>query len=1166
MMVRYLVDSDLGFLRKVRNVLLVLISVNILKVTAQSGSNEPTVPSFEQLVSIPKSPEAFAFQRYGNGSVSYFNGTPDVAIPIGELTGRDISLPVTLTYDASGIKVDQVASEVGLGWNLKVGGMIVRQVNGLPDDYLSATPLYYPYYSTSNYPGSISVFSQYEHFINNNLSYRSYVPRVTTGTSNWEQEWPVRYLRYVEEVMKGNIDSQPDTYSLSINGLSGTLVIDYNTSTGYCIDNPEIKVYPVLNTYSNGVKRIASWQIIDGDGNVYIFGGGNAMETTQYYENNYAEVNRTYTSAWKISSITTGRLKEGVTFNYTQESWSNDQPIVSYYSIDAPVIANCSSLSTTPNLNPFYKITSGVLSSIKFNAETTNRLVVSRASRTDLPGQTAISQLRINDEYGVAKSYVKFSRGYFSTGTSHLQKRLKLNSVSFHGDNAGSTNPQTYSFTYNSTALPSRDSKARDYYGYYNGANSNSTLLPYNSSLGNGGVREVNSLYTQAGMLTQVTYPTKGFTKFYYQPNIDYSFSTNAVWQTAWSYSWTSGNPEAYCDDIVGTTLNVQYQTFTAPVTGSYKINFTKNVDENSEVQLIALYKGTKTLCDLVWDNGSDILYKQYSQANNQETYVTLEANVQYNVAMANNTNQNATMFMSVSYLDNVSLPEYKSSAGVRLKKKEDYSSTGVVANTKYYYYNDASGLDGSSIISLSNSGQYISSGINQSKGVFEKTQNRENFDPITEGYYTCQYIERSGSSFTNGNGRNFTYETVSELTSDGSGEYHLKVFGFQNFSEFVDGPFISSSPLLGRPTVERAYTYESTTGSFNLAAETSNTYEIKYISPSPSTIKALYYFNTDMYYQNYVLRLNELTGEVAWDYDVMLIGELGGGENGSGSIPQGCGFAPAYFTYCIQNGPLPNKYQIRLGGYRKQFLQLKSTTVKQYNRIASLSSTKTFTYNEDSNYQIAQIDQTNSNGEQIKDVFTFPTSSNNAALFNQNRLKELVKSQHYVNNSLKVEKNVFYSTYSGNRVLLQRVDEKMNGGASSNLLTVNSYDNLGNIREIVKRDGIPITMVWGHVGTKVVLQATGATYTQLLSGLGGSITLSDGGKNFTQSQVASLRGNLSQAMVNHFIFGSQHGLTRTSDQNGLNTDYSYDGFGRLKEVRDHDNNVLESYSFNIKN
>lgn len=48
---------------------------------------------------------------------------------------RDIDIPITLTYDASGIKVDQEATWVGLGWNLNVGGCITLVPAGQVDKY-----------------------------------------------------------------------------------------------------------------------------------------------------------------------------------------------------------------------------------------------------------------------------------------------------------------------------------------------------------------------------------------------------------------------------------------------------------------------------------------------------------------------------------------------------------------------------------------------------------------------------------------------------------------------------------------------------------------------------------------------------------------------------------------------------------------------------------------------------------------------------------------------------------------------------------------------------------------------------------------------------------------------------------------------------------------------
>ncbi|WP_373524148.1 hypothetical protein, partial [Aquiflexum sp.] len=386
------------------------ISVKPKSFTAFGAESGPSTPTFDELVTIPKSPEASAFQKYGNTPISYFEGSPNISIPIGKLKGRDITLNIDLNYDASGIKVDQNATDVGLGWNLNVGGMIVRQVNGMPDDYITATPAYYPHYSVFNYPGTgESVFNQFNFFINNNVSSGGFVNRTPIGSTNWEAQWPVRYVRFMEEVSQGKIDSQPDTYTFSINGLNGTLVIDYVTSTGYCIEHPDMKVGVSFNSGVLGVKQIDSWILIDGGGNTYHFGGSNANETTFHYENNALEVSRQYTSGWKIKKIVTGKLKETVDFNYTPESWTNDQPIISYYAMDNTPSGECQNFGTTLNLNPFYKISSFQLTSIKFLSEPNPRLNIFRKSRLDLPGQSAIDYMRINDEYGSPINFIKFN-------------------------------------------------------------------------------------------------------------------------------------------------------------------------------------------------------------------------------------------------------------------------------------------------------------------------------------------------------------------------------------------------------------------------------------------------------------------------------------------------------------------------------------------------------------------------------------------------------------------------------------------------------------------------------------------------------------------------------------------------------------------------------------
>ena len=82
-----------------------------------------------------RTPEAAAFKKYGEESVNEYTGTADISVPLYTIKCKDIEIPVVLRYDASGIKVEQEASWVGLGWNLTVGGCINYVCAGSHDQY-----------------------------------------------------------------------------------------------------------------------------------------------------------------------------------------------------------------------------------------------------------------------------------------------------------------------------------------------------------------------------------------------------------------------------------------------------------------------------------------------------------------------------------------------------------------------------------------------------------------------------------------------------------------------------------------------------------------------------------------------------------------------------------------------------------------------------------------------------------------------------------------------------------------------------------------------------------------------------------------------------------------------------------------------------------------------
>ena len=79
---------------------------------------------------LPKSPSAYSFSKYIDYPMSLYTGVPDISVPLYEIQAVGLSIPVTLSYHASGITVSQEATAVGLGWSLNAGGMISRTVKG----------------------------------------------------------------------------------------------------------------------------------------------------------------------------------------------------------------------------------------------------------------------------------------------------------------------------------------------------------------------------------------------------------------------------------------------------------------------------------------------------------------------------------------------------------------------------------------------------------------------------------------------------------------------------------------------------------------------------------------------------------------------------------------------------------------------------------------------------------------------------------------------------------------------------------------------------------------------------------------------------------------------------------------------------------------------------
>ncbi|MDR1671613.1 MAG: RHS repeat protein [Alistipes sp.] len=91
---------------------------------------------------IFQSPEVSSLTNDVKTPVSLSSGTIAVDVPLYTLQEGDITVPISLSYDASGVKVDAQPAWVGQNWSLRAGGMISRIVKGVPDETYVEAEIY----------------------------------------------------------------------------------------------------------------------------------------------------------------------------------------------------------------------------------------------------------------------------------------------------------------------------------------------------------------------------------------------------------------------------------------------------------------------------------------------------------------------------------------------------------------------------------------------------------------------------------------------------------------------------------------------------------------------------------------------------------------------------------------------------------------------------------------------------------------------------------------------------------------------------------------------------------------------------------------------------------------------------------------------------------------
>ena len=89
-------------------------------------NNNPVTPTWDQ----------YEFMKYGKIGATLYTGTISYSIPIFTYKDKDFDIPISVNYSTNGYRVNHKSGLLGHGWSLSAGGMITREVKGIPDEEL----------------------------------------------------------------------------------------------------------------------------------------------------------------------------------------------------------------------------------------------------------------------------------------------------------------------------------------------------------------------------------------------------------------------------------------------------------------------------------------------------------------------------------------------------------------------------------------------------------------------------------------------------------------------------------------------------------------------------------------------------------------------------------------------------------------------------------------------------------------------------------------------------------------------------------------------------------------------------------------------------------------------------------------------------------------------
>lgn len=551
----------------------------------------PFIPASTHDPSV-RSPQVAAFIRHDNLPVNLNTGALNLEIPLVDWKDKDFDCPISLSYNSSGFRPREQDNYVGRNWMLNVGGIIYRQVNGVPDDVDGslipisgdAGPANYKYAN-----GFLNMLNK--HQFNRDEMLQNYRTNPYKYAAYKNDEACLPFIPGTKDV-----EASADIFYFSFGKHSGKFMINFDGSVSVSGNNGgkykvDLSDMAIFNSTAPRETRI---RIMTDDGYVYTFGGGgyssleyNALAWKDFFYNGDTgkATERNEITAYCLTGIQApnGRrlaikYKDEIDERYHKNSKElntikNDNPAsvvkkaALQYSLSgmskyqayrvAPSHMFDENPALPPEVSASYALTKIALIDyistdncrITFTYSAREKLVDFAGNVVDKESFSHICGAKLDEVTLTCRSYTETAQLTYSYMCGN---RMFLDTVK--------NREGKYSFQYkldNGITPPTPLTYNIDHWGFWRGTRSNSGIIPkmkpgtsYDQDYSiTSNDRDATGEYYDYTLLREMTYPTGGCTRFEYEPH-RYSSIPERIFTT--DYYVGRGYPAGVQDALAG--------------------------------------------------------------------------------------------------------------------------------------------------------------------------------------------------------------------------------------------------------------------------------------------------------------------------------------------------------------------------------------------------------------------------------------------------------------------------------------------------------------------------------------------------------------------------------------------------------------------------------------